>query len=363
MEQKRKRSAAAKVFRGIGIALLVIVLLAGGFIAFLSATEYRSAETEAIRIEGNAAREPAVDEPLSVLSWNVGYAALDENADFFMDGGKSVRAADAETVQTNLTAILAETKALDPDVILFQEVDVNSSRSRRVDEYETLLAALDGYSASYAQNYKVSYVPYPMPPLGKVDSGVATFSSFAVQDATRVQLPVPFSWPIRTINLKRCLLVSRIPVSGTDKELVLVNLHLEAYDDGEGKEAQTRMLAEFLNAEAKKGNYVIAGGDFNQTFSSVDDSAYPAYPGNWASGKIDVDSFGGGWQFLMDESVPGCRLLNKPYAGADRDTFQYYLIDGFIVSANVSVDSIETQDLGFAHSDHNPVLLTVTLNP
>ena len=50
-----------------------------------------------------------------------------------------------------------------------------------------------------------------------------------------MQLPCPFSWPTRIANLKRCLLVERIPIADSDKELVLVNLHLEAYDDGEGK--------------------------------------------------------------------------------------------------------------------------------
>jgi len=50
---------------------------------------------------------------------------------------------------------------------------------------------------------------------------------------------------------------------------VLVNLHLEAYDSGEGKIAQTKLLVEFLEQEYAKGNYVIAGGDFNQDRKSV----------------------------------------------------------------------------------------------
>lgn len=57
------------------------------------------------------------------------------------------------------------------------------------------------------------------------------------------------------MNLKCCLLVSRIPLADTDKELVVINLHLEAYDNGEGKEAQTRELLEVLRAERKQGNY------------------------------------------------------------------------------------------------------------
>jgi endonuclease/exonuclease/phosphatase family metal-dependent hydrolase len=37
------------------------------------------------------------------------------------------------------------------------------------------------------------------------------------------------------------------------------------------------------------------------------------------------------------------------------------MIDGFIVSSNVSVDEVSTLDLGFAASDHNPVEMSVTL--
>ena len=49
-------------------------------------------------------------------------------------------------------------------------------------------------------------------------------------------------------------------------------------------------------------------------------------------------------------------------AGADHEKFQYYLIDGFIVSGNVTVESVETQNLNFKNSDHNPILMKVTLD-
>lgn len=278
-----------------------------------------------------------------------------------MDGGSNVRAESKEAVQNNMNGIKAAIETLNPDILFLQEIDRGSSRSRMADEYAQMKTHFSAYQASYANNYKVAYVPYPMPPLGKVVSGVATFSAFAVSDAQRIQLPVPFSWPVSTINLKRCLLVSRVPIENSDKELVLVNLHLEAYDDGEGKIAQTAMLAKLLSEEAEKGNYVIAGGDFNQIFSTTDDSKFPTKEGNWKASAIDVAQFPGEWQFLMDESVPSCRLLDMPYKGADHETFQYYLIDGFIVSENVTVALLETQDLGFAVSDHNPVLMRVTL--
>ena len=65
----------------------------------------------------------------------------------------------------------------------------------------------------------------------------------------------------------------------------------------------------------------------------------------------------------MDNSMPTCRSLDKAYAGADLTNFQFYLIDGFIVSANVQAKAAETLDEGFTCTDHNPVRLKFTLMP
>ena len=52
----------------------------------------------------------------------------------------------------------------------------------------------------------------------------------------------------------------------------------------------------------------------------------------------------------------------KVYKDADKKDFQYYMIDGFIVSNNITVDSFETIDLDFKNTDHNPVSMKITLN-
>ena len=176
--------------------------------------------------------------------------------------------------------------------------------------------------------------------------------------ATRESLPVPFTWPMRVANLKRCLLVERVPVEGTEKELVIINLHLEAYDDGEGKRAQTEQLMQIIAAEYRNGNYVIAGGDFNQTFEGAD--TFPVLDeSTWQPGKLYNSELPAGFSYVFDASKPTCRLLDKPYDG-DRENAQLYVIDGFIVSDNLKVNLIQTVDLNFQYSDHNPVLLQVT---
>ncbi|MDD5955594.1 MAG: hypothetical protein PUC40_01245 [Lachnospiraceae bacterium] len=63
----------------------------------------------------------------------------------------------------------------------------------------------------------------------------------------------------------------------------------------------------------------------------------------------------------MDGDHASCRSLDRPYAGSDRSSFQYYIIDGFIVSDNIDVQSLRTLPLNFRNSDHNPLVLTVKL--
>lgn len=357
----KKHALLFRILKILLIIFLAIVVLLVGMLAFLSITEYRPKDREDIKVEGSAKRTLREGDSISVLSWNIGYGALGDNADFFMDGGKSVNTATKERVNKNLAGILGNVKNVDPDVIFFQETDISSSRSHKINEYEKFKNELSDYSFSFANNFKVAFLPYPVPPIGKVNSGIATASRFGVSSAERIQLPIPFSWPMRMANLKRCLLVSRIPVENSEKELVLVNLHLEAYDDGEGKKKQTEALVKVLKEEINKGNYVIAGGDFNQVFSSIGKDAFTVEDGLWAPGEIDVSSLEDDFYCLMDESTPSCRSLDKAYAGANRKSFQYYLIDGFIVSKNIEVESVKTGDLGFVYSDHNPVLIKLKL--
>jgi len=369
--EKKPNKTGKRVLQVIGAVVLVIILAVLGLFAVLTITEYKPEYSEKAAVDTAVEMpKPAEGEELTLLTWNIGYGALGAATDFFMDGGTGVRTATKDEVGRNLQSIAAEIKETDPDIIFLQEVDRKSARSHKINEEETLVNALNTasdlkYLSAFAYNYKTLFVPYPLPPLGRIEAGLLTLSDIGFDSFERIQLPCPFSWPVRLANLKRCLLINRIPVTDpngndTGKELVLVNLHLEAYDSGEGKAAQTAMLKEILEAEAAKGNYVIAGGDFNQTFSSVDDSMYPEYPDKWHCGEIDVSGFSG-FEFLMDNTVPTCRSLDQSYAEADKENFQYYMIDGFIVSDNLKVNSLETIDLGFENTDHNPVVVSLTL--
>lgn len=351
-----------KILKVALVVLLVPVAAAIGLIIWLSAAEYKPQAVEELALLSQEAPAQAlpVGESLRVMSWNIGYGGLGDNADFFMDGGSQVKSSDRQRVEENLMGVsqvlLGEER---PDLAMLQEVDVDSARTYSIDE----AVMLAGKNGVHALNYACPFVPYPLPPIGKVNSGVLTTANYAIDSAQRIALPCPFSWPVRTANLKRCLLVSRLPVQGSDRQLVLVNLHLEAYDDGEGKVAQTKQLNEFLETEYEKGNYVIAGGDFNQIFPGSLE-AYPnTHPDLWEPGVLTEEMLPQGFSYAYDLGTPSCRLLNQPYDPEDTGNTQHYVIDGFILSPNVKLEKVETLDLGFASSDHNPVLAQVVLEP
>ncbi len=350
-------------FRLLLTLLLLAILAGGGLIGALTALEYRPAARETLSLSGQGEEASAPGDTLTVLSWNIGYCGLGATADFFMDGGKNVRQQTRDQVLENLQAVEDLLREEDADVVFLQEVDRNSMRSYGIDQTVRLQSAFPDSQAAFASNFKVAFVPYPVPPIGRVDSGLLTLSRMTADRAERISLPCPFSWPIRTANLKRCLLVERVPLEKTGSELVLINLHLEAYDDGAGKREQTKMLFEFMQAEYDKGNYVIAGGDFNQSFDTSDLSGYPLQREDlWQPGLIETGIFGDLWQFCMDTSVPTCRSLDRPLDLNDPH-FQYYVIDGFIVSANLKVEELTTISGDFAHSDHNPVRIVIRLEP
>ena len=351
-----------KILKFLLILVFVVIAAVAILFGWLTAAEYNPAPVEAaqVKLAGDVGTVTAGEE-LSVLIWNVGYGGLGKDSDFFMDGGKESRAADRETVGRYLEGIRRTMDELEPDLAMLQEVDTDSYRTYGIDERSALGRGMS--CETFALNYSCPFVPIPVPPIGKVHSGLYTVTKdLTIERAERISLPCPFTWPTRVANLKRCLLVSYLPVKDSDKQLVLVNLHLEAYDDGEGKIAQTNQLRDFITAEYEKGNYVIAGGDFNQVFPGSL-TRYPnTHPENWEPGVLDIDMLPQGWTLAYDLSTPTCRLLNQPYVPTDTAGTQYYVIDGLILSPNVTLTSVKTVDAHFENSDHNPVKAEVVLN-
>lgn len=217
-----------KILRGVGIGFLVLAVFVLGVLGWFTLREYRPDPVETIETPSGE-KALSLEDSFRVITCNTGYSGLDASEDFFMDGGTQVQPDSKEQVLDNSKGIQKILSDAEGDIYFLQEVDLDSKRSYHMNQKDFYEDILDMDSA-FAANFKCDFVPYPFPPIGKVHSGLLTLTDLNTSSSSRISLPESFSWPLKTCNLKRCMLETRIPVQGTDAELVLINFHLEAYD-------------------------------------------------------------------------------------------------------------------------------------
>lgn len=352
-----------KLWRILGSILGTIALLFALLVGYLMLTEYKPQDVEQLTVvKGNRANSKLIiGEEYSALDWNIGYAGLDKDEDFFMDGGKMVLPLDKEHVEENIANIAEIIKNENADVNFLQEIDEDSKRSYNINQVDYLNNKL-GLNSILAYNFKVKYIPYPLPPLGKVNSGIYTATKFDVLKAERYQMPIPFKFPEKLANLKRGFSVIYASVENSDKQVVLINAHLDAYDKGnEGKIAQTKQLMEFVKKEYEKGNYVLIGADFNQSLNDVSQETINQIPEDlWRAENFDKSLLGEHFKLYYDNTKPSARLNNKPYQKGASDIYEF-TIDGYIASDNIEIIQVETLAQEYRYSDHNPVKLRFKL--
>jgi len=333
------------VLKIAGVLILLPLLYAGGHLLYGTITDFEPEEIEQVAV--SQAQTAMPDSIVSLITWNIGYAGLGQESDFFYDGGTTVRMPEA-IVSKNREGILQTLQGLDTvDVFLIQEIDTLAKRSWRVNEHTLVAQTLPQHNASFALNYNVGFVPIPfLDPMGHVMAGLGTYSRFATTGTTRHQFPSSFPWPNSIYFLDRCFLEQRIPLAN-GKELIVVNTHNSAYDkEGTLKAEELEYLKAYLLKEEAKGNYVVVGGDWNQ-----------GAPG---TGFIEVNpDYMPGWKWAFDTSFGTNRDLKAAYKAGETATF---VIDFFLVSPGLEIEEVRVLNKNFAHSDHQPVYLRVRIN-
>ncbi len=354
-----------QIIRGILWAAAICIILFGAFVLMLTVSEYQPKSEESVEAQKRRgiARSIYEGDQIELLTWNIGYGGLDASMDSVLVGGKGESETSREQIEANMSGIIELIREQSYDVLFLQEVDREAKRSFGINEAQQLHENLGGTSM-FAQNYRCLFVPYPIPGMiGSVNSGIQTLTRLSVKYAERVALNSEHLWPARIWEEKHCLLVTRIPVEESGRELVLINLHMEAYEDSARRQRQMQILTDLMEAEYELGNYVIAGGDFNQVFPDDDFTTYPIRRSEYFKPSKMVSQFyDWRWTFASDRSEPTCRLIDEPYLRRNWWT-QLYVMDGYILSPNIELVKIETIQEYFEYSDHNPVSMTVRLKP
>lgn len=363
MDNKKKKF---KIWK-IPVYLIIAVILAvAAYVAYVFLTYSRIEDNLALEVEGTADEVASVGEKYKIVTYNIGYGANMADYTFFMDGGKESRARSKESVIECITGTAETALSFDPDIVLFQEADTDSTRSYHVDETDMIkdiFAKHGDYDSVFAENYHSAYLMYPpTDPIGASYSGLITESRLGITSALRRSLPIATDFN-KLLDLDRCYSIMRIPTDN-GKELVVINTHLSAYgtDAAQGS-AQLEMLFSDMKAEYEKGNYVICGGDYNHDFTTTSKKYFnPDVEASlsWTEPFPD-DAIPAGLSKCTDytgDLVPTARHTNEPY----NENSLTIILDGFIISDNVTPLLVENVDKAFKYTDHNPVVMEFVLN-
>ena len=189
--------------------LLLFLVYAIACIGFAKFTYFNPKEK--IILSENIAAPKLEKDSFSALIWNIGYAGLGAETDFFYDGGKMM--CPPKSLSDTYLAGIQNTLEQNPsDFTMLQEVDIDSRRSYNIDQV-SYLGPKKTISKNFALNYKVHYIPLPWTnPMGKVAAGLLTYSNHQSSEVMRYQLPGTFGFPKQLFFLRRCLLVTSYPL-------------------------------------------------------------------------------------------------------------------------------------------------------
>ncbi len=362
-----------KILKFFMIFIIIIILAVCSYLAYMHFNYYRIEDNLDLTdsIKNNQSKVLELNKEYTVLTNNFGFGAHDKDFSFFMDKGimkdgtpvKGVLsgASSKEQVIDNTNMAIDLIKSKNADFVLLQEVDEDSTRGFNVNQVEMIENGVSNYASVFDYNLHVPYLMVPITdPHGFAVSGLLSFSKYKLDSAVHRQLYINEGFISKFVDLDRCFTTMRVPVEDK-KELVLINLHLSAYDKGgSARKEQLKFLNSVMEEEYKKGNYVILGGDFNHILSSdykvlESQQKKPA----WVF-LFPEDQLAKNFRIVHSKNandVGTCRTSDLPYK---KGVNFRAVIDGFIVSDNVEASS-EIIDTEFEYTDHNPVMMKFKL--
>lgn len=244
------------------MGFIALILFLVGFFFWASSANLNSEDynlTGKYKIASNISN----DSVHSIISYNIGYLSG-------MTNNLPVKRPKILFDQ-HLNKVIAELKILDADFIAFQELDYNSQRSHKVDQ-QLELAKLGYPFYGQSVNWDKKYVPFPYYPIkrqfGRILSGQSILSKYSIIDQERIELERnPYnSFIYDRFYIDRLAQVTKIKIR--QHNLVLINVHLEAYDARTRKEQMQQVKSIYLKYAEKQP--VILLGDFNSDIHDED---------------------------------------------------------------------------------------------
>lgn len=244
--------------------VLFILLIPVTFFIFHScempATGFDDVEDAILYTKDQKADVSQPDSTIRVMTWNIRFGI--GRGLWSIDAcGDRVIFTEAEILE-GLNNIVDRINLVQPDVLLLQEVHINSTCSAYVDELRWILNHSYFNYAVYGSSWKSQYVPSDG--LGRNHECNAILSRWPITEAKRIQLVLRMDQGslVRYFDNRYCMVKAKIAIPDF-KSFYAVNIHTVAWATDDTKKKQLEKFKDVLDDIAQTGNRFVAGGDLN----------------------------------------------------------------------------------------------------
>lgn len=193
---------------------------------------------------------------LKVMTWNVKYGA--GRLDFWFDMWGDETQMTREQVERNMAGLYRLINEVKPDILVTNEIEVNSRRSAYYDMVKGILDHTDLNYAAYTPTWQNRTVPTEG--VGRINLGNAIFSRYPIKLNERIPQVdrTDIDPATNAFYLHRAVGRAVIEVGG--REIAVYAVHTEAYDFDRTNKKQQEHILQLMQEETLP---FLMGGDLN----------------------------------------------------------------------------------------------------
>jgi endonuclease/exonuclease/phosphatase family metal-dependent hydrolase len=253
----------------VSISLLFLMIIATSCEPL--ATGFDEVEGATCVTAGTIIPVPDTFSVVRVMTWNIRFGAA--RIPWFGDACGDRVILTEDEVYGSLQAIVNKINSVKPDVLLLQEVDINSKRSCYIDQLRWIMDRTYFNYAVYGSQWKSQFIPSDG--LGRMDEGNAILSRWKISDAQRIQLALRDDQDklTRYFYERCCMVTGRIEIPHVNN-LFAVNIHASAFATDDTKQKHIIQFKEELDRISGNGGWFVAGGDLNTLPPGSDTTDY-----------------------------------------------------------------------------------------
>ena len=226
----------------------------------MPATSFDDVEDAILYTKDQKVDAPEPDSTIRVMTWNIRFGI--GRGLWSIDAcGNRVIFSETEILE-GLTNILDRINLVRPDILLLQEVHINSTCSAYIDELRWILEHSYFNYAAYGSSWKAQIVPSDG--LGRMDECNAILSRWPITEAQRIQLALRSDQGglVRYFDNRHCIVKAKIEIPDFES-FYAVNAHTSAFATDDTKHQHLVEFKEVLDNIAQSGYRFVAGGDLN----------------------------------------------------------------------------------------------------